>query len=177
MPEHLLGLLKLCLLALIYLFFVRVLWAVWSEVRAVRPSADAGSRAHGGEHDAAAAAMPGHPGAAATSAKDGHRGRRMPPGVPHRLVIEDPPTRRGARFELDGPELTIGRATGCHVPLPDDTFASTIHARVFEQDGSIYVEDLGSTNGTYVNGMRLAAPVLLRPGDQLQVGATVMEAS
>jgi pSer/pThr/pTyr-binding forkhead associated (FHA) protein len=165
-PEHLLGLLKLCLLALIYLFFVRVLWAVWSEVRAVRPRTEPSQRA---------AAMPET--AAATVAAKGGRARRGAPGVPQRLVIDQPPTRRGARFDLDVPELTIGRATGCHVPLPDDTFASTLHARVFERDGSVYVEDLGSTNGTYVNGMRLAAPVVLRPGDHLQVGSTVMEAS
>jgi len=162
-PEHLLGLLKLCLLALIYLFFVRVLWAVWSEVRAVRPRTEPSQRA----------ATTPEPATAAT----GGRARRGAPGVPQRLVIDQPPTRRGTRFDLDVAELTIGRATGCHVPLPDDTFASTLHARVFERDGSVYVEDLGSTNGTYVNGMRLAAPVVLRPGDHLQVGTTVMEAS
>jgi pSer/pThr/pTyr-binding forkhead associated (FHA) protein len=164
-PEHLLGLLKLCLLALVYLFFVRVLWAVWTEVRAVRPRAEPSQRA-------AAAPEP-----AIAAAATGGRTRRGAPGVPQRLVIDQPQTRRGARFDLDVPELTIGRATGCHVPLPDDTFASTLHARVFARDGSVYVEDLGSTNGTYVNGMRLAAPVVLRPGDQLQVGTTVMEAS
>jgi pSer/pThr/pTyr-binding forkhead associated (FHA) protein len=162
-PEHLLGLLKLCLLALIYLFFVRVLWAVWSEVRAVRPQTEPAPRP-------AEARAPG----AVAAPK---RPRRGTPGVPQRLVIDQPLTRRGARFDLSGPELTIGRATGCHVPLPDDTFASTLHARVFERDGAVYVEDLGSTNGTYVNGMRLAAPVVLRPGDYVQVGATVLEAS
>jgi pSer/pThr/pTyr-binding forkhead associated (FHA) protein len=156
-PEQLLGLLKLCLLALLYLFFARVLWAVWTEVRAVRHAEPAGR---------AAASAPG------TS-----RARHAVPGVPQTLVVDQPPARRGARFALSGPELTIGRANGCHVALPDDTFASTVHARVFAKDGAVYVEDLGSTNGTYLNGMRLAAPAVLRPGDQLQVGATVMEAS
>jgi pSer/pThr/pTyr-binding forkhead associated (FHA) protein len=160
-PEQLLGLLKLCLLALLYLFFARVLWAVWTEVRAVRRAEPAGR----------AAAAPG-PGATPAS-----RARHAVPGVPQTLVVDQPPARRGARFALSGPELTIGRANGCHVALPDDTFASTVHARVFAKDGAVYVEDLGSTNGTYLNGMRLAAPAVLRPGDQLQVGATVMEAS
>jgi FHA domain len=161
-PEQLLGLLKLCLLALLYLFFARVLWAVWTEVRAVRPQAQP------------AGVGPAESGPASAAA----RGlQRFPPGVPRRLTIEEPSVRRGTRFDLSAPELTIGRAGGCHVCLADDTFASTLHARVFERDGSIYVEDLGSTNGTFVNGMRLAAPVVLRPGDQLQVGATVMEAS
>jgi len=81
------------------------------------------------------------------------------------------------RFELDVPELTIGRAPGCHVSVADDTFASSLHARVFGRDGGVFVEDLGSTNGTYVNGARLAGPTVLRPGDQVQVGNTVLEAS
>ena len=168
MPEQLLGLLKLCLLALLYLFFARVLWAVWTEVRAVRPQTE------GRRPD-----PPPQP--------DRSRGRRRRrpaawsrtrhPAVPHRLTVAQPPSLRGNRFELTSPELTIGRATGCHVSVPDDTFASTMHARVFDQDGAVYVEDLGSTNGTYLNGMRLAAPAMLRPGDQLQVGNTVMDAS
>jgi pSer/pThr/pTyr-binding forkhead associated (FHA) protein len=160
-PESLLGLLKLCLLALLYLFFARVLWAVWTEVRAVRPQADPAGAA---------------PGAAGTG-RDQRKARRGVPGLPHRLTVTEPPTLRGSRFELTGIEMTIGRAAGCQVSLPDDTFASTVHARVFGRDGAIYVEDLGSTNGTYLNGMRLGAPAVLRPGDQLQVGNTVLEAA
>jgi hypothetical protein len=159
-PEQLLGLLKLCLLALLYLFFARVLWAVWTEVRAVRRTEPGG-----------------RPAASGPSAASARGARHAVPGVPRTLVVDQPPARRGARFALSGPELTIGRANGCHVALPEDTFASTVHARVFAKDGAVYVEDLGSTNGTYLNGMRLAAPAVLRPGDQLQVGATVMEAS
>jgi hypothetical protein len=157
-PEQLLGLLKLCLLALLYLFFARVLWAVWTEVRAVRPQ-EAG----------VAGGVPANGGA--------RRSRRSPPGIPHRLTVSQPPSLRGARFDLLGTELTIGRGAGCHVSLPDDTFASTLHARVYSQGDGTFVEDLGSTNGTFLNGMRLAAPAVLRPGDQLQVGHTVMDAS
>ena len=166
MPEQLLGLLKLCLLALLYLFFARVLWAVWTEVRAVRPQTQGASPLAGPAASAAAG-----------SAAAPRRGHRQSPGVPHRLTIAQPSSLRGRRFELSGPELTIGRATGCHISLPDDTFASTLHARVFTQGGAAYVEDLGSTNGTYLNGMRLAEPAVLRPSDQLQVGNTVMDAS
>ena len=61
--------------------------------------------------------------------------------------------------------------------VADDTFASSLHARVFARDGGVYVEDLGSTNGTYLNGTRLTMPAVLRPGDQVQVGNTVLEAS
>jgi pSer/pThr/pTyr-binding forkhead associated (FHA) protein len=160
-PESLLGLLKLCLLALLYLFFARVLWAVWTEVRAVRPQTDAA----------------GAPAAPKSAGRDQRKARRGVPGLPHRLTVTEPPTLRGSKFELTGVEMTIGRAAGCQVALPDDTFASTVHARIYGRDGAIYVEDLGSTNGTYLNGMRLGAPAVLRPGDQLQVGNTVLEAA
>jgi len=113
-PENLLGLLKICLLILIYLFFVRVLWAVWSEVRAVRPQTEPGGRP---PHDDRAAGPVGAGGAPA-------RARHGAPGVPQQLLIEMPADRRGARFQLSGPELTIGRAGGCHIALPNDTFAS-----------------------------------------------------
>jgi hypothetical protein len=163
-PEQLLGLLKLCLLALLYLFFARVLWAVWSEVRAVRPQTEGAGPAAG-------------PGSVAEGGGAARRARKRAPDIPHRLTIAEPPGLRGSRFDLSASELTVGRAPGCHVSLPDDTFASTLHARVFARDGTVYVEDLGSTNGTFVNGLRLSAPAVLRPGDQLQVGSTVMEAS
>nr|MDQ2754925.1 FHA domain-containing protein [Actinomycetota bacterium] len=80
----------------------------------------------------------------------------------------------GQVFDL-GDELTVGRAPGCGVSLPEDTFISQLHARVFRRDGDLYVEDLGSTNGTYLNGKRLSAAVALRRGDHLQVGKTVLE--
>jgi len=163
-PEQLLGLLKLCLLALLYLFFARVVWAVWSEVRAVRPQTEG-------------AGSVGSAAPAVGAARGGRRGRRSAPDVPQRLTVTEPPSRRGIRFELDVPELTIGRAAGCHVSVADDTFASSLHARVFGRDGGVFVEDLGSTNGTYLNGARLTGPTVLRPGDQVQVGNTVLEAS
>ena len=50
-----------------------------------------------------------------------------------------------------GEEVTIGRAPGCSVALADDTFVSQLHARVFVRDGQPFVEDLGSTNGTFLN--------------------------
>jgi pSer/pThr/pTyr-binding forkhead associated (FHA) protein len=70
--------------------------------------------------------------------------------------------------------LTVGRAPECELRL-DDTYASSQHARIFGKNGSWYVEDLGSTNGTYVNEQKLAAPAMLQPGDRIRVGATVLE--
>ena len=154
MPENLLTLLKLCLLALLYLFFLRVLWAVWNEVRA--PKLDAAT--------------------AATSTKASRReakqGKRAVP--PTRLVVAEPLARKGAATTL-GSELTVGRAAGCHLSIPDDTFVSQLHARVYQSDNLTYVEDLGSTNGTYVNGRRITAPSPLRRGDSVQIGSTTWD--
>ena len=146
-PEQLLGLLKLCLLALLYLFFARVLWAVWTEVRAVRPQT-AGRRRRSDRRAPAAGAARG-----TQAGPAGRAGRAAPPDR-----RPQPPSRQGHALRARRPEMTIGRAAGCHVAVADDTFASQLHARVFGRDGAVFVEDLGSTNGTYVNGARLAGP-------------------
>ena len=59
--------------------------------------------------------------------------------------------------------------------LEGDTFVSQLHARLYRRDGRMWVEDLGSTNGTYVNSKRLTSPLSLRRGDRVQVGRTVLE--
>ena len=68
----------------------------------------------------------------------------------------------------------MGRAAGCQVTI-DDTYASQLHARVFQRDGQVYVEDLGSTNGTYLNRHKVTGPMQLQRGDKLQIGNTVLE--
>jgi pSer/pThr/pTyr-binding forkhead associated (FHA) protein len=150
--DGVLTILKFCLLALLYLFLARVLWTVGSELRA-----------------APVAAAP--PPAPAPAAKPAVKARRS-----WRLLVVEPPATSGRTFDVDG-ELTIGRAAGCGVSLPDDTFVSSVHARVYESDGDIFVEDLGSTNGTLVNGAPLTAATQLRKGDRIQVGQTVLEAA
>ena len=80
----------------------------------------------------------------------------------------------GRVFEL-GDEVTVGRSPGCAVPLDDDTFASSIHARVFRRSGELWIEDLGSTNGTFLNDERLDVPARLRRGDRVKVGSTILE--
>ena len=91
------------------------------------------------------------------------------------LVIVEPPSRSGEAFSL-GEELSVGRGAGCAVVLADDTFVSTVHARVFRRDGAVYVEDLGSRNGTLLTGEPLVHAAQLRRGDHLQFGQTVAEA-
>jgi pSer/pThr/pTyr-binding forkhead associated (FHA) protein len=70
--------------------------------------------------------------------------------------------------------MVMGRAPECELLL-DDTYVSQQHARIFGKNGSWYVEDLGSTNGTYVNDQKLAAPAMVQPGDRIRVGTTVLE--
>ena len=154
MPSDLLGLLRLCLLVLLYLFFLRVLRAVWVEVKSPRP---------------ALAEAPAPP----PRGKGGRR-RGRPAGEGATLHVVEPPERRGVVFPVDG-ETTVGRAPGCQVNLADDTFVSQLHARLFTRDGQLFVEDLGSTNGTYLNNQKVEGPSVMRRGDALQVGKTVLE--
>jgi pSer/pThr/pTyr-binding forkhead associated (FHA) protein len=164
MSDQLLDVLKLALLALLYLFFARVLWAVWSEVRT--PTAP---RAAGPRRPATASPSPAPGGPQPAAPPKRRRGEVT------RLTVLEPKSRKGQLVAISA-ELTIGRAAGCTLPLVDDTFASQVHARVFVSEGRVWVEDLGSTNGTYLNGTRVGPPAPLRPGDRLQVGGTVLEA-
>ncbi len=154
MPDSLLTILKLCFLALLYLFFMRVVRAVWAEMSG-----------------AAASAPPPAPAARAQRAWGGaSRGNNRGGG---RLRVIEPADHKGRTYEL-AEELTVGRAGGCQITL-DDTYVSQLHARVFRRDGQFYVEDLGSTNGTYLNRKKVTAPIAIRKGDRLQIGKTVME--
>src|SRR3954452_6765562 len=72
-------------------------------------------------------------------------------------------------------ELVIGRSTPGAGSLGGDSEISRVHARVYrDASGQLMVEDLGSTNGTFVNGNRISTPTPLRPGDQLRVGQTTL---
>jgi pSer/pThr/pTyr-binding forkhead associated (FHA) protein len=68
----------------------------------------------------------------------------------------------------------LGRSDEADVLL-DDPYASEFHMRLLAQENGLVLHDLGSTNGTYVNGRRVTAPTTLRRGDSVQVGKTVME--
>jgi hypothetical protein len=165
-PSSLLALLKLIFLGLLYLFFLRVLRAVWIELREPRTVQVAGG------------APPPPAPAAPVRAPRGRRrgGDASSRGRADNLVVVEPEARRGTTFQL-GDELTVGRALGCGVALPDDTFVSQLHARVFRRDGALFVEDLGSTNGTYLNNRQVSTALQVRRGDRLQFGKTVLELS
>jgi pSer/pThr/pTyr-binding forkhead associated (FHA) protein len=76
----------------------------------------------------------------------------------------------GASFTLNG-GITIGRSPQTDIPI-EDRYASGRHARIYERDGFSYIEDMGSTNGTYLNGKRLDSPVLLKTEDRIRIGDT-----
>jgi hypothetical protein len=77
----------------------------------------------------------------------------------------------GTVYEVDSAAITVGRGAGNDIALEDD-FASTFHARVEARPDGVWVEDVGSTNGTAVNGIRLTAPRRLVPGDVIRIGET-----
>ena len=151
--QNLLRALEVLVVALIWLFFFRVIRAVWVQVR---PPPARGATAQ------AVAAGAVRPAADA-------RGRA---GRLHLKVIE-PQEGYGQTFEV-GEEVTLGRAAGCGVRV-EDSYTSNLHARLFRRNGSLWVEDLGSTNGTWVNAERIGATAKLGKGDLLQVGGTVFE--
>jgi hypothetical protein len=171
MTDQVLDILKLVLLALLYLFFARVLWAVWSEVRAPRVNrtgaAPVPMMPAGGDGPTVSAERPAV--APVPKPRKGRGGRVA------RLVVVEPKARRGAAWALTG-EITIGRDPACTITIDEDTFVSGMHARVFDHDGQPMVEDLGSTNGSFHNGNKLVGMKLLHPGDRIQIGYTVLEA-
>ena len=156
MPESVLTILKFCFLALLYLFLYRVVRVVIGEMRAPVPSPPAPAPV---------------PRAVAPAAP---RGEKVKGRAPSRLRIAEPAARRGETFAL-GDELTVGRGGGCGIVL-DDGFVSQVHARLYVRDGSAYVEDLASRNGTLVNGQPLEGALRLKRGDRVHFGHTVIEA-
>lgn len=167
MTDQVLDILKLVLLALLYLFFARVLWAVWSEVRqpeartTLEPSAADGTPTAG--TDWRANATPAKPA----------RGRR---GVPGRLVVLEPKERRGTAYAIGTTPIKIGRDESNTIVIPDDAYVSGLHATVVATAGGVSVDDVTSKNGTYVNGSRISHQRGLAVGDRIQIGATVLEA-
>jgi pSer/pThr/pTyr-binding forkhead associated (FHA) protein len=150
-PESLLTLLKFVFLALIYLFLWAVVRVVMRELRAPALAPSGAAPAGTAKPKKAAA-----PKSFAT------------------LRVLAPEARCGELVTIDT-EITVGRGGGCALVLADDQYASTVHARVFRRGNDLFVDDLESRNGTFVNGKRIAATTKLRRGDQLQFGGTVCD--
>jgi hypothetical protein len=88
------------------------------------------------------------------------------------IVLSSPALEQGAVYSIDQSALTIGRGLGNDVLIDGDEFASSRHARFEPRRDGVYVEDAGSTNGTFVNGIRLARERRLKAGDVVRVGET-----
>lgn len=145
--------LEYVVILLLWLFFMWVVRAVWVEVRPLR------RRRRGAGTDEAAPA-----------ATNSSRQRRKQ----LRLHLIRPEEYAGLVYET-GDEVTVGRAAGCGIPIDYDAYASNLHARLFRLDGDLWVEDLGSTNGTWVNAQRIGERTRVVKGDLVQVGGTVFE--
>jgi|SRR4249919_382367 FHA domain len=115
------------------------------------------------------------------------------PDQPQELETPPPPPRRAKRqrgeprvfmisqgnqaglsAELSAGVVMIGRGADCQLILDDD-YVSTRHARVVSTPNGIYAEDLGSTNGTYVNGQRITAPTTITLADTVRIGKTILK--
>jgi pSer/pThr/pTyr-binding forkhead associated (FHA) protein len=149
--------LKFGFLAVLYLF---VLWVARSARRDLRR----------GEAAMTVARAPGAPipadatGLHSASAQSRAVARSSP-----QLVVERAPGHEaGMIYDVDG-DLVLGRGERAEIRL-EDPFASSRHARIFEQAGSVVIEDLGSTNGTYLNEEVLQGPRPLHAGDRVRIG-------
>jgi pSer/pThr/pTyr-binding forkhead associated (FHA) protein len=87
-------------------------------------------------------------------------------------VLASPVLEDGETFTLGSHPLTVGRGSGNDVTLAGDDFASTRHARFEPRRDGVWIEDIGSTNGTFVNGIRLTRERKLAAGDVVKIGET-----
>lgn len=153
MPILVLDLLKYAFLAVLYIFVARAVKAVYVELRGPAPARR--------EPRSAPAPAPSRPPS---------RRSKKPA---RKVTVVEGEQFKGQTFEV-GDELLIGRSEKCNLVL-DDAYVSQMHARIFSKDDRLMVEDLGSTNGTYLNRNRISSPTQLHRGDRVKIGKTVLE--
>jgi pSer/pThr/pTyr-binding forkhead associated (FHA) protein len=151
LPPFVLTVLKVVFLALLYFFVYRAIRSVVVDLRGQQDSRDLRQRQ--GKTRTPAPARKGKP--------------------PRTVAVLGSNGGRAQTFRLDG-QMQIGRADACQIKV-DDTYVSTFHARIFNRDGAWFLEDLGSTNGTYLNQRRVTSPVELAAGDRVKLGKTTLE--
>jgi pSer/pThr/pTyr-binding forkhead associated (FHA) protein len=171
MSELTLTVIRLGLLALLWIFVFSVVGVLRGDLygtRVVSRSAKKGSRS---------AVPPRTPGPPTPPQPTKTPTPKMPRGaakrVPTALAVTEGPLA-GSTLPLQASGVLLGRNPECTLVLDDD-FASGRHARIFQRPEGWYVEDLGSTNGTYLGSTRLTDPVLVEVGATLRIGKTVLE--
>ncbi len=152
MTITLLTLLKFALLLLLYVFLARTLRAVVVDLRGPRRKAG----------------PPPRP-AVATASESGRRSRKIP-----KEIVVHAPSGSPRVLGLAGHGVTLGRSGHADV-LVDDLYVSDEHAQILPDDGGWSVRDLGSTNGTFLNGAKVTHPTPLAAGDQIRLGKTRIE--
>ncbi|MGH2756048.1 MAG: FHA domain-containing protein FhaB/FipA [Actinomycetota bacterium] len=150
MPTIVLDLLKYVFLAVLYIFMARAVKAIYVEIR---PPQTARVQQAAKRQGAASA--------------------RRSKKAPRKVTVVEGQGLKGRSFDLDS-EMLIGRADKCHIVL-EDTYASQVHARIFSKGEGYMVEDMGSTNGTYLNRQKITSPTELQRGDHVKIGKTVLE--
>jgi len=88
------------------------------------------------------------------------------------VVVKSPALSEGDEWDLDSSPLTFGRSSQNDIQLKRDEYASSTHARLEPRRDGVWLEDIGSTNGTYLNGIRLTQPKRLSSGDVVRIGET-----
>ena len=147
--DEVLLILKIAFLVLLYLFIWRIVRTASRDLRLPQESFILAPSAHAG-------------------VQPGRRG----PQTGRLVVVKSSELDIGSDFDLDSTQLTIGRGGQNDIPIPSDEYASARHARFEPRQDGVWVQDLGSTNGTYLNGMRLEQPRRLADGDVVRVGET-----
>jgi pSer/pThr/pTyr-binding forkhead associated (FHA) protein len=151
-PIELLTILKFGLLALLYVFVARTVKTVSTEL-------------YGPRKRTAPAPRP----AVAAPSDSSRKSRKIP-----KEVVVHPPSGGPHVLSLTGHGVVFGRAASADAVL-DDVYVSDEHAEILPDDGGWSVRDLGSTNGTFLNGAKVTRPTPLAAGDQLRLGKTRVE--
>ncbi|GAA0663261.1 antibiotic biosynthesis regulator FhaB [Kitasatospora atroaurantiaca] len=166
MSELTLTVMRLGFLAVLWLFVIVAVQVIRSDLFGTKVNPRSARRTA-----AAPATGPGRPAQQAPQTAAQPRQRR---GAPTQLVVVQG-SLAGTTVALQGQTITLGRAHDSTIVLDDD-YASSRHARIYpDQTGQWTVEDLGSTNGTYLDRQRLTAPTPLQPGMPIRIGRTVIE--
>ncbi|GGJ81484.1 MULTISPECIES: FHA domain-containing protein [Streptomyces] len=168
MSELTLTVMRLGFLAVLWLFVIVAVQVIRSDLFGTRVT-QRGSRRNADTRppQGAARQTPAPP----AQRQQGGRQRR---GAPTKLVVSEG-ILTGTTVALQGQTITLGRAHDSTIVLDDD-YASSRHARIYpDRDGQWIVEDLGSTNGTYLDRTRLTTPTPIPPGAPIRIGKTVIE--